>query len=89
MKEGKPVGIFVSLQRGFVHQTANGEVGHHETVELLAHQIGGFAAQHDMGAAQMGLEFIECSFYLPAFMIEGCQFLAGALPGSRMVVASR
>jgi len=24
-----------------------------------------------MGAAQMGLEFIEGRFYLPAFMIEG------------------
>jgi hypothetical protein len=44
-----------------VHQTADGEVGHHEAVEFLAHQIGGFAAQHDVSAAQMSLEFVERS----------------------------
>src|ERR1039457_98529 len=76
MKEPEPVRIFVSSQSGLVHQTANGEVSHHEAVELLAHQIGRFAAQHDLGAAQVGLEFIECGFYLPALMIKSCQ-LAG------------
>ena len=81
MKEGKPVGILVRFERGLVHQTADGEVGHHEAIELLAHQIGSFAAQHDLGAAQMGLELVERSFYLPAFMIEGCQFLGRGLAG--------
>src|ERR1019366_8196973 len=61
MKEGKPVGILVRFERGLVHQTADGEVGHHEAIELLAHQIGSFAAQHDLGAAQMGLELVERS----------------------------
>jgi hypothetical protein len=42
-----------------VHQAADGEVGHHEAIKLLTHQIGGFAAQHDVGTAQMGLEFVE------------------------------
>jgi len=81
MKEGKTVGIFVGFERGLVHQTADGEVGHHEAVELLAHKIGGFAAKHDLGAAQMGLEFVEGSFDLPAFVIEGSKFFGWGLAG--------
>ena len=42
-----------------MHQTANGEVRQYETVELLAHQIGGLAAQNDAGPAQVGLELVE------------------------------
>ena len=59
MKEREPVGIFVSLESGLMHQAADGEVGHHEAIKLLTHQIGGFAAQHDLGSAEVGLEFIE------------------------------
>jgi len=59
MKEREAVGIFVGLQRRFVHQPANGEVGHHEAVELLPHQIGGFAAQDDLGAPQVRLQFVQ------------------------------
>src|ERR1022692_4829194 len=81
MEEGEAIGIFVRLERGLVHQTADGEVGHHEAVEFLAHQIGGFAAQHDVSAAQMSLEFAERSFYLPAFVIEDSQFFGRSLVG--------
>ncbi len=81
MEEGEPVGIFVRFERGLVHQAADGEVGHHEAVEFLAHQIGGFAAQHDVGTAQMSLEFVERSFYLPALVIEGSQFFGRSLVG--------
>jgi hypothetical protein len=34
-----------------------------------------------MGAAQMGLELVERGFYLPAFMIEGCQFFGRGVAG--------
>src|SRR5271170_7232464 len=43
-----PIGVFPRLQSGLVHQAADGEVGEEQTVELLAHQIGGFAAQDDL-----------------------------------------
>jgi len=42
-----------------MHQAADSEMSHQQTVELLAHQIRRFAAQHDLGAAQVGLEFVE------------------------------
>jgi len=61
MKEGKPVGIFIRFERGLVHQTADGKVSHQESVEFLSHQVGGFAAQYDLGAAEVGLELIERS----------------------------
>ena len=53
--KGQAVRADICFQRGFVHQSTDGEVGHHESVELLAHQIGCLAPQHDLGAAQMGL----------------------------------
>ena len=65
MQEREPVGVLAGFERGFVHQAANGEVSHHEAVEFLANQVGGFAAQDDLGAAQMGLEFIERGFDFP------------------------
>ena len=74
MEEGEPVRIAIILQRRLMHQTADGEVGHHQAVELLPYQIGSFAAQHDLSPAQMSLEFIESIFYFPALMIKGCQF---------------
>jgi len=56
-----------------VHQAADGEVGHQESVEFLAYQIGRFAARHDPCVAQVGLEFVERGFYLPTLVIERCQ----------------
>ena len=65
MQEREPVGVLVGFECGFVHQTANGEVSHHEAIEFLANQVGGLAAQDDLGAAQMGLEFVERGFDIP------------------------
>jgi len=76
VQEREPVGVFVSLESGFVHQATDGEVRHQESVELLAHKVGGFAAQHDLGTAQVGLEFVERGLDLPSLMIKSCQ-LAG------------
>jgi len=59
-----------------MHQTASGEVRHHETVEFLAHQIGGLAAQNDASPAQVGLELIERRFDLPPFVVESRQFFS-------------
>ena len=77
VNERQAVGVLVGVQRGFMHQAANGEVRHHEPVEFLANQIGGLAAQDDLGAAQMGLQFVQRGFDFPALMIEGRQFAAG------------
>ena len=57
-------------------QAADGEVGHRQAVELLAHQLEGFAAQNDLGAAQMGLQLIKRRLDLPALMIERRQLRA-------------
>jgi hypothetical protein len=59
VKEGKPVGVFVGLQGSFVHQAADGEVRHEQAIKLLSHQFRSLAAQHDLGATQMGLQLIQ------------------------------
>ena len=61
MEKRELVRVFIGFEGCFVHQAADGEVSHQESVEFLAHQIGGFAAQHDVSAAQMSLEFVELS----------------------------
>ncbi len=86
-REGKLVGIFVGFEGGFVLQTANDEVDHHGAAEFLSHQVGGFAAQCDPGAAQMALEFGERSFYLPAFAMEGNQFVNKS-PAGRIIITA-
>ncbi len=58
MKEREPIWIFVGFQGRFVHQTANGKVGHHESIELLFDEVRSFASQHNLGAAQMRFQFI-------------------------------
>jgi hypothetical protein len=55
VNEGKPVGIDVSFERRFMHQSANGEVRHHQPIKLLAHELRRLAAQDDLGAAQARL----------------------------------
>src|SRR6266568_5394066 len=57
-----------------MHQTSDGEVCHHQTVELLSHQVWGLTAQHYFGATQMGLEFVQRSLYFPPLMIQRSQF---------------
>jgi hypothetical protein len=37
--ERKPVGIFIGLQRSFVHQAADGKMRHHQTEKLLPDQV--------------------------------------------------
>src|ERR1039458_6105109 len=81
VEKREPVGVFAGFESGFVHQAADGEVSHHQAVELLTHQIGGFAAQHDLGSAEVGLEFIERGVDLPALVIKGSQFPGRSLGG--------
>ncbi len=38
MPEGELVGVFVGPQRGLMHEAAYGEMGHQQSVELLANQ---------------------------------------------------
>ena len=89
MQEGEPVGIFVGLESGLVHQAADGVVGHKQAPELLLHQLRRLAAEHDLSAAQMRLEFVQGGFYLPALVVEGRQFWGRGLAASRMVVINR
>src|SRR5260370_14461836 len=56
-------------------QASYREVGHHQPVELLSDEIGGLAAKHDLGAAQVGLELVQRGFDFPPLVIEGCQFV--------------
>jgi hypothetical protein len=59
MQEREPVGIFVGFESGFMHQAADGVVGHEQSPELLLHQLRRFAAQYDLGAAEVRLEFVQ------------------------------
>ena len=62
-----------------MHQAANSEMSHQETVEFLPYQIGSLAAQHDVCPAQVCLQFVEGGLDLPALMIEGGQFAGRGL----------
>ena len=70
MDEGELVRIELGLEGRFVHETADGIVGQEEPVELLAHELGGLAAQDDAPAPQMGLELVERGLDLPALVVE-------------------
>jgi hypothetical protein len=48
MEEGQSVGILIGFEGGFMDQAADREMRHQETIELLAHQIGGPAAQDEL-----------------------------------------
>src|SRR5687767_10958201 len=63
-----------------MHQTANSKVRHQQSIKLLAYQFGSLAAQYDLCAPQMRLEFIERRLYFPALMIESRQFPGRSLP---------
>jgi hypothetical protein len=39
VEEGQPVGVFLGLKRGFVHQAADGKMRHQQTEKLLADQL--------------------------------------------------
>ena len=74
MEKREPVRIFRNRQSRFVHQLTGGKVCQQKTIELLPHQIRRLAAQDDMRSPQVGLEFVERGFDLPAFVIERRQF---------------
>src|SRR5208337_546252 len=57
-----------------MHQTTDGEVCHHQTVEFLPHQVWRLTAHHYLGATQMGFEFVQRSLYFPSLMIQRGQF---------------
>ena len=59
VREGEPVGVFISSQRRFVHQAADSKVRHEQAVEFLPHQLRGLAAQNDLRTAQMSLQFVQ------------------------------
>ena len=77
MREGQSIGILVGLQSGFVHEPTHGEMRQQQAPDLLAHQLRGFGAQHHPGAAQLCLQFRQCNFDFPAFMVEGGQLCRG------------
>ena len=64
------VRVVPGLQRGLVHQAADGEVRQEQPIELLTDQVRGLAAQHDLRAAQVGLQFVERRLDLPALVVE-------------------
>lgn len=63
-----------------MHQAPHGEMGHHHPIELLSNQFRGLAAQDDLGAAQVGLQFVQGGLNLPTLMIESRQFFGRRLP---------
>ena len=79
VNEREFVRVDVVLECGLVHESAYGKVCHHEPVELLLYELGGFAAQHDAGVSQVCFEFIERALYLPPFVVQRSQFLSRCL----------
>ena len=69
MHERKSIGIFVDLQRGFMHETANGEVRQQQTIKLLLHEFRSLAPQHNLGAPQMRFQLIQGCLDLPPLAI--------------------
>ena len=74
MDEGQLIWIDISFPRGFMHQPPYRKVSHQQTIEFLADQVRGLAAQLEAGTPQVCFEFIQSGFNLPAFTIQGRQF---------------
>jgi hypothetical protein len=83
VKEREPVRILPRLERSLAQEAADGEMGQQQAVELLGDEVRRLAPQDDAGAPQVGLEFVERSWYSAA------RSAAGAAAGSRIVVSSR
>jgi hypothetical protein len=81
MEKRELIGIFVRFQGGLVHQAADRKVSQQETIELLPDEVGSFAAQYYLRAAQMSFQFIQRRLDFPAFMIKRRQF-----PGRRQIM---
>src|ERR1035437_4314387 len=74
VEKGQPVRILIPAQRGFVHEATDCEMRHQQTVELLSYQVRRLAPQNDARSPQMSLEFVECGFDFPTFVIDRRQF---------------
>jgi hypothetical protein len=48
-----------------MHETANGEMQHHQAEEFLPNQFLRLAAQEDVCAANMGLQFVQGGLDIP------------------------
>ena len=79
MVERQAVQILVGFESRLVHQPPDGGMSQQQPVELLTHQFRRFAAQDDTRSPQMGLQFVQGRFGLPAFMIEDRQFCCQSL----------
>jgi hypothetical protein len=55
VEEGQPVRVLVGTQRGFMHETADGEMRHQQAIELLPYQIRRLTAQDDIRPPQVSL----------------------------------
>jgi hypothetical protein len=71
------------LQGGFVHQAANGKVGHEQPIKLLPDQFRSLAAQDDLGPSQVLLQLVQRRPDFPSLAIERRQFLGGGRAGDR------
>jgi len=66
---------WIDVQGGFVQQASDGEVGHHQPVQLMANQVWRFAPEEGLAPFEMGFEFIEG--HVPPGPLHGVMGLAG------------
>ena len=74
VEEGQAVRVAAVLAAGLIDQLAQREMDQEQAVDLLLHQVGPAAAQHQPLARQGYLQFGEDALALPALMIQGRQF---------------
>jgi hypothetical protein len=77
VQEGQLVRVAAGLAAGLIDQLAQREVDQQQAVDLLLHQVGPAAAQHQPLAGQAHFEFGEDPLALPALMIQGGQLGRG------------
>ena len=56
-----------------MHQASDRIVGHHKAIEFLSDQVWSPTAQQGLASSQVGLQFVESGFNLPALVIQGGQ----------------
>ena len=76
------------LLGGLVDQAAHGVVGEHQPVDLLADQIGRFAAQGGAGPEDVGLDLVVCGLDFPPPVAQRREF-GGRGRGSRAATSHR
>ncbi len=79
VQEGECIGVLIGLERGLMHETANGEMRHQQPEEFLLDQIRRLAAQDDLCTAQVRLQFVQGRLDFPALVIECRQLFCGSL----------